>query len=614
MIEQAPVPFGLHIKENWHTFCSSFAIRNLCMTIIRHATTGSNMKHLTFYPGASPHARSLFGKWPGYILACCLALTPVAVTYSQVTITCPSTITISCNVDPSPANTGTATASSSCPISQAVTLTYQDDNSLLNGCMGTGVLKRTWTATDVCGAASSCIQNIIIEDNTSPTLSCPSFVVISCDSDTTPANLGMAIASDNCTPTALISISYTDHTENLNQCNGTGSFTRHWQAEDMCGNIAACIQTIVITDNQAPQLTLPPSITISCEQNTDPSTTGTATAIDNCTDAPTVTFSDNVFGLTGCSGTGTIVRTWSSIDACNNIQTGTQFITIVDQTAPSITCPPDLTISCESSILPQVTGQATASDLCGAAFIGYSDQATLNCNGTGIIQRTWSAIDGCSNVSTCMQIITITDLVAPLVSCPPNITLDCAVGIDPTVSGQPTISDNCTSAINLEVSHTDVELIPLGCNGTGTIERTWQVTDACGNSTSCVQTITITDLLKPTIICPPPATISCESSTSPDFTGAASASDNCTPVGSVVISYTDDESSLFGCNGTGILYRMWSATDLCGNVSTCVQQIWITDDIDPTLPVRQTYRSVARTHHFLLLQVLQQQQTTAHLM
>ncbi|MBK9982187.1 MAG: hypothetical protein IPP15_07135 [Saprospiraceae bacterium] len=86
-------------------------------------------------------------------------------------------------------------------------------------------------------------------------MTCPPFIVISCETDTTPSQLGMAIAMDNCTPTELMTISYTDHTQNLGHCNGTGSFTRHWSATDMCGNVAVCIQTVVIIDNTKPILT-----------------------------------------------------------------------------------------------------------------------------------------------------------------------------------------------------------------------------------------------------------------------------------------------------------------------------------------------------------------------
>ncbi|HZV71158.1 MAG TPA: HYR domain-containing protein [Saprospiraceae bacterium] len=544
------------------------------------------MKNRIFYPGASPHGSIFKRRLAWCTLSVVLALASMAPLSGQVTITCPSTITISCNVDPNPANTGSATASTLCA-NHNVNISFADNTGQMTGCMGTGILKRVWTATDQCGFSASCTQNIRVEDNTSPTLTCPPFIVISCETDTTPIQLGMAVAMDNCTPTSLIIISYSDHTQNLGHCNGTGSFTRHWSATDMCGNVAVCIQTVVIIDNTIPQLNIPPAITINCTQSTNTSVTGLATATDNCTSSSNiiVNFSDNVLGLTGCSGTGVIVRTWTAADACQNISSGTQFITVQDNVAPQITCPANITISCESSVLPAVTGALTSTDQCGTTFNSYTDVVSqpVGCNGTGTITRHWSAIDGCANLSTCIQTITIKDNTKPVITCPQNITVDCSLGIQPAVTGSPSVTDNCTPAGNLIVTHQDVEVAPLGCSGTGTIKRTWTVADACGNSTTCVQTIKITDLLKPTLNCPPPASISCEDSVSPDFTGVAVAADNCTPVSLLTVEYTDDVSGLFGCNGTGILNRTWKATDLCGNTTTCVQQIWITDHTDPAI-------------------------------
>ena len=546
------------------------------------------MKKRILFPGTVPIGPRAGGGMLGWVLAVWMTMGTWLVGQAQVTINCPPSVNISCSVPPTPANTGNATATTQCGISSTVTVTFSDNNSQMNGCMGTGTILRTWTATDVCGFTATCNQTIVVEDNTSPTLTCPSFQVISCDTDTSAANLGMANAMDNCTPTNMIMITYYDNTQNLGNCNGTGFFTRHWRAEDMCGNVAVCIQTIVITDTQSPQLTVPPAITISCEENTNVEHTGTATAIDNCTETEDliITFSDNVFGLNGCSGTGVIVRTWSARDACNNLSNGTQFITVQDNTPPVLNCPANITISCETSTMPSTTGVATAVDQCGAVFTGFTDQLfTQSCNGTGLIERRWSAIDGCGNITQNTQIITITDVVLPTLVSPSNITVDCSVGVLPAVTGSPQINDNCTAAGNLTLNYSDVEIIPLGCNGTGTLERTWVVTDACGNSTSGTQMIQITDLLKPTLTCPPPATVSCESSVLPAVTGQASAADNCTPVASIVINYTDDVSLLFGCNGTGILQRTWSATDLCGNVTTALQQIFIIDEIDPVITI-----------------------------
>src|SRR5690349_4845578 len=126
-----------------------------------HVSTGSNMKKITNFRGACPHTPQLLRSLCVGLCTLWLALAPLALNASAVNITCPPTITIACNTDPIPANTGNATASTSCGTSSAVNITYTDNTSQLNGCMGTGTILRTWTATDQCGASATCIQSIL---------------------------------------------------------------------------------------------------------------------------------------------------------------------------------------------------------------------------------------------------------------------------------------------------------------------------------------------------------------------------------------------------------------------------------------------------------------------
>ena len=162
------------------------------------------MKNLINDQGSSPFGYPFREKAKRWAFAAIVALVPLAFINGQVSISCPPTLNISCSMSPTPENTGSATATTQCPTSPDVTLAYSDDLGQMNGCMGTGTIRRTWTATDICGSTAECMQTIIVEDNTSPTLACPPFMVISCASDTTPATLGFAVASDDCTPDELI--------------------------------------------------------------------------------------------------------------------------------------------------------------------------------------------------------------------------------------------------------------------------------------------------------------------------------------------------------------------------------------------------------------------------
>ena len=116
----------------------------------------------------------------------------------------------------------------------------------MTGCNGTGTLVRTWTATDACGNEDSKDQTITIQDKTGPTISCPSDATVSCSDDRTPAALGSATATDNCTAEADITIDYTDDESNADLVSCTGYIERIWTATDECGNITSCTQTITL--------------------------------------------------------------------------------------------------------------------------------------------------------------------------------------------------------------------------------------------------------------------------------------------------------------------------------------------------------------------------------
>jgi uncharacterized repeat protein (TIGR01451 family) len=110
---------------------------------------------------------------------------------------------------------------------------------------------------------------------------------------------------------------------------------------------------------------------------------------------------------------------------------------------------------------------------------------------------------------------------------------------------------------------------PGGCADTYSIARTWIATDDCGNSSTCVQTITVADTTAPTLACAGDAQVPCGSLIV--FTDPT-ASDNCDDAPAVSIS---DEYTVPGQNPGEVDHvRCWVATDACGNTSLeCCQTI-----------------------------------------
>ncbi|MFK7810127.1 MAG: cohesin domain-containing protein, partial [Saprospiraceae bacterium] len=113
----------------------------------------------------------------------------------------------------------------------------------------------------------------------------------------------------------------------------------------------------------------------------------------------------------------------------------------------------------------------------------------------------------------------------------------------------------------------------------------WTATDACGNSSSCMQTITVVDNSPPTISCPADQNLTCTDSTEPANTGNATASDNCTNDADIEITFSDvSTQGSSGCSAsTYSITRTWTATDACGNSSSCIQNITVSDTQSPVI-------------------------------
>ncbi|RXK57233.1 hypothetical protein ESA94_21310, partial [Lacibacter luteus] len=88
-----------------------------------------------------------------------------------------------------------------------------------------------------------------------------------------------------------------------------------WKAEDACGNSVTKTQTITVTDNTAPELTVPADAAASCD---NVPAVGTATATDKCDAAPKVTYLGETRVDGNCAGNYKLIRSWKAEDACGN--------------------------------------------------------------------------------------------------------------------------------------------------------------------------------------------------------------------------------------------------------------------------------------------------------
>ena len=216
-------------------------------------------------------------------------------------------------------------------------------------------------------------------------------------------------------------------------------------------------------------------------------------------------------------------ESWYIDRAGNEYRTylGTNTNIYVDNTAPTLICPPDLNLQCiadvpnaatnlEDFLNPDLGGGAgTVTD----ASMGWDCALTLvhvgdSTSGNGcpvdpyIIERTYRATDFARNLSTCTQTITVIDDTPPQFddpTFPANDEVECTAPNDPNAMGTPTGTDNCGGS----VTPTYADTFEPACGNTGVITRTWTIRDECGNENSREQLITIVDTTDPNVITPP---------------------------------------------------------------------------------------------------------------
>ena len=141
------------------------------------------------------------------------------------------------------------------------------------------------------------------------------------------------------------------------------------------------------------------------------------------------------------------------------------------------------------------------------------------------ITNTYTATDECGNTATCTQVITIDDTTDPVINCPADFSVQCIEDVPACVASDATATDNCT-----EVTITCAQGSLVGDECGGTITNTYTATDDCGNTTTCIQIITIDDTTDPEISCPADFSVQCIEDVPACVASDAAASDNCSEV------------------------------------------------------------------------------------
>ena len=245
----------------------------------------------------------------------------------------------SCNVNTDSTITGVPiNPTDNCTDIGDLVIFHSNAANIAGSCTGNYSFIRTWTVTDEAGNSTTDTQTITVIDDVDPIISVPSTISLLCNESNHPDDIGWATATDNCGGT--VNITYSDIIT-PGTCVGRYDISRTWTATDECGNSKSGTQTILVGDNDGPQVTYS---TIYVDLSIDTLPTGYenlsefvsdgGTVTDNCSSIDTFEFRDDyAFGLDDVPGycPDSIQRYYRITDECGNYTDFTQTVIVTDK-------------------------------------------------------------------------------------------------------------------------------------------------------------------------------------------------------------------------------------------------------------------------------------------
>ena len=424
-------------------------------------------------------------------------------------------------------------------------------------CDNIGPNNVTLSVVDAAGNISSCVAIVTVEDTIAPEVICQNITVDLGSSGV--ANITAAMVDAGSADACGIETASID-TTSFN-CSNVGLNIVTLTVTDSSGNTNSCTAEVLVQDTLAP--------TAICQDITiELGPDGTATissadidngSLDNCGE---VTYEVNTTTF-DCSDIGSNIVNLLVFDSNGLASECFATVTVLDSATPTAICQ-DITISLDLDY----TATITPADIDGGSIDNCTlsntsiNINTFDCSNLGPNTVTLTVTDQNGNQSSCEAVVTVLEgLNTPIAVCQ-NITV--TLGEDGTSTIVATAIDagslgaRCVDAFSIDID-------TFSCTDIGTpVEVEFTVTNAAGDTDSCIAYVNVIDGLAPEITCPENQTVTSEGPyILPDYfeIGLANAQDNCTepitvfnqnpspgtpmPVGEYIISLSAQDNNGF---------------------------------------------------------------------
>ena len=418
-----------------------------------------------------------------YTATACGLTASATTTYTWTVVTAPvlagvpANANLGCNPTTLPVCATTVTASNQCG---SVAVSCTPGAITTTGCTRTQIF--TYTAT-ACGLTASATTTYTWTVVTAPVLAgVPANANLGCNPTTLPVCATTVTASNQC---GSVAVSCTPGAITTTGCTRTQIFTYTATA---CGLTASATTTYTWTVVTAPVLAgVPANANLGCNPTTLPVCATTVTASNQC-GSVAVSCTPGAITTTGC--TRTQIFTYTAT-ACGLTASATTTYTWTVVTAPVLAgVPANANLGCNPTTLPVCATTVTASNQCGSVAVSCTPGAitTTGCTRTQIFTYTATAC-GLTASATTTYTWTV-DLAGPTVSngAPAAIEAMCTATFGTLPWVAPIFTDVCGAVTLLtDVTTPDQEITTCP----KVYVRVWTVRDACGNTSSFRQTITV---------------------------------------------------------------------------------------------------------------------------
>lgn len=368
--------------------------------------------------------------------------------------------------------------------------------------------------------SNECVATLIItieSEVTAINMSCPSHLTVSCLNE-----IDKSVFSDYNEFVLAGGSGFSDCSLDISTFSWAGdeivngsdclNIDRTYIIKDSCGTNVSCVQPVTVKDTVPPVLICPVEIAVVGNIKPEPFADYPAFAAaggfaeDNCgiDESSFEWINDSTDGKTNPE---TLTRTYQIIDFCGNIANCEQTIKIYNNSGIYINCPDELTMIC-SDFTPNAVltfadfiaeggsaGSFTDFPLVESSFLweGEENSGTNNCE--ELIIRKYSVMNENGDYASCEQQIVVQNSPITEINCPENFTIDkkdklpeAYNSLHDFILAGGNLSDNCgidTLSFGLLSEYKDTILSPQ------ILERTYFVSDLCGNQDLCVQKINI---------------------------------------------------------------------------------------------------------------------------